>query len=158
MSIVMLIIYLMIGIFDQTLDPNLQGYGNGASGFVFATIFQPWNWSGSINIFGIAVPSFFGILGVAITIAVGIALIGSVLGRSDIVTLFSLFGALMSIGSLPCIVLYNFVSRNVGQIAGCSVGSVCAPANIFGALSAGILAIMWLFTCMEWWAWRATTQ
>ena len=32
MSIVMLIIYLMIGIFDQTLDPNLQGYGNGEGG------------------------------------------------------------------------------------------------------------------------------
>ena len=157
MSVVMLIIYLMIGIFDQTLDPTLQGYGNGVNGFVFATILQPWNWSGTVDIFGVSVPSFFGILGSAITIAVGIALIGSVLGRSDIVTLFSLFVAIMSLGSLPCIVLYSFVTRNVGMFAGCVANQPCAPANIFGAITAGILAIMWLFTCLEWWAWRQTT-
>jgi hypothetical protein len=158
MSVVMLIIYLMIGIFDQTLDPNLQAYGNGATGFVFATILQPWNWSGTMTIAGITVPSLLGILGSAIVIAVGIALIGSVLGRSDIVTLFALFGSLMSIGAMPCVVLYSFVSRNVGQLAGCAANAVCAPANIAGALSAGVLAVMWIFTCMEWWAWRATTQ
>ena len=158
MSVVMFIIYLTIGIFDQTLNSNLQGYGNGASGFVLGSILQPWNWSGTITIAGISIPSLFGILGVAITIAVGIALIGSVLGRSDIVTLFVLFGAFMSLGVVPIINLYSFVTRNVGQMAGCSIGQVCAPANIFGALSAGILAIMWIFTCLEWWAWRATTQ
>jgi hypothetical protein len=158
MSIVMLVIYLMIGIFDQALDPNLQGYGNGASGYVMASIFQPWNWSGTITIAGIQIPSLLGILGAAITIAVGIALIGSVLGRSDIVTLFALFGSLMSLGAIPCIVLYNFVSRNVGQFAGCVTGQPCAPANVFGGLTAGILAVMWIFTCMEWWGWRATTQ
>ena len=46
MSVVMVVIYLFIGIFDQTLDPTLQGYGNGGTGFILATIFQPWNWSG----------------------------------------------------------------------------------------------------------------
>ena len=72
--------------------------------------------------------------------------------------LFALFGAFMSLGAVPIINLYSFVTRNVGQMAGCSIGQVCAPANIFGALSAGILAIMWIFTGLEWWAWRATTQ
>ena len=157
MSVIMLLIYLFIGIFDRTLDPTLNAYGNGATGFVLASIFQPWNWSGTINIFGIAVPSLYGILGAAIVIATGIAVIGSVLGRSDIVTLFALFGTFMSLGSVPCIVLYNFVTRNVGQMAGCTTNVPCSPALIFGGLSAGILGIMWLFTCAEWWAWRQMT-
>ena len=158
MSVVMVVIYLFIGIFDQTLDPTLQGYGNGGTGFILATIFQPWNWSGTVNILGVSVPSLIGMFGAAISIAVGIAVIGSVLGRSDIVTLFAFFGALLSLGAMPCIVLYSFVTRNVGQMAQCSVNAPCAPALIFGGLSAGILGMMWIFTCAEWWAWRSMTQ
>ena len=157
MSIVMTIIYLCIGIFDQTLDPTLQGYGNGSTGFIMGTLFQPWNWSGSVNILGFNV-ALLGILGSAIAVSLGIAVIGSVLGRSDIVTLFPLFTALMSLGAMPCIVIYSFVTRNVGQMAGCSTSVPCGPAMIFGGLSAGVLAVMWLFTCLEYWSWRSVTQ
>jgi hypothetical protein len=156
----MFVMYLMIGIFDQVFDSNLNvidAYGNAGQNFLFATILQPWNWGGTINLPLVgAVPMFLMILGSAITIAVGIAVFGAVLGRSDITTLFALFLAFTALGAAPCIVLYNFVARNVGQFA-CTIGEPCGTAMIFGALTAGILAIMWLFTCMEWWAWRAAT-
>jgi len=158
MTVFMFVTYLMIGIFDQTLDPNLNAYGNSGTSFVLATILQPWNWSGTVTIAGFTVSSLILILGSAVVIATGVALIGSILGRSDISVLFALFTALLSLGAIPCIILYNFVTRNVGMFTGCTIGSPCGPAQIIGALSAGILAVMWLFTCLEWWAWRATTQ
>jgi len=158
MTVFMFVLYLMIGIFDQTLDPNLNGYGNSGANFLFATIIQPWNWTGTVNILGFTTLSFIGILGTAIVVATGIAAAGSLLGRSDISTLFPLFIAFTTIGSAPCLSLYNFMTRNVGQFAGCTIGQTCGPASIIGALSAGILGLMWLFTCMEWWAWRSTTQ
>ena len=158
MTVFMFVLYLSIGIFDQTLDPNLNGYGNSGGGFLFATIIQPWNWTGTVNILGFTTLSFIGILGTAIVVATGIAVAGSLLGRSDISTLFPLFIAFTTLGSAPCLVLYTFVTRNVGQFAGCTIGQVCGPASIIGALTAGILGLMWLFTCLEWWAWRATTQ
>jgi hypothetical protein len=161
MTVFMFVIYLMIGIFDQIFDPNLNvldAYGNAGQNFLFATIIQPWNWGGTIYLPLVgAVPTFFAILGSAITVAVGIAIAGSILGRSDIFTLFPLFVAFTTLGSLPCIVLYNFVSRNVAMFTNCQVGQPCGPAMIFGALTAGVLAIMWLFTCVSWWAWRETT-
>lgn len=159
MSVFMFVMYLMIGIFDQTFDPYLNAYGNSAQNWVFATILQPWNWSGSITLPIIGtVPSLITILGSALVVALGIAVLGSILGRSDISALFALFVAFLSLGSSVCVILYNFVSRNVAMFTNCETGQVCGPAMIFGVLSAGILAVMWLFTCLEWWAWRATTQ
>lgn len=158
MTVFMFVVYLMIGIFDQTLDPNLNAYGNAGSNFLFATILQPWNWTGTVNILGFATVSMLGILGTMLVVATGIAVAGSVLGRSDITTLYAPFLAFMAIGAAPILVLYSFVTRNVGMFAGCTIGEICGPAQIIGALTAGVLAIMWLYTCMEWWAWRATTQ
>lgn len=150
-SLFLIVIYLSIGIFDQTLDANFQGYGNGNMGwFLFATIFQPWNWTGSVGLYTI-------LLG-AITVAVGMAAFASVLGRSDLIALYAAFGVFMSAGALPCIVLYSFVARNVGQFAGCAIDVPCAAANLIGGLTAGVVALIWIFTCLEWWAWRSTTQ
>lgn len=159
MSVFMFVLYLMIGIFDQTFDVSLNAYGNSAQNWVWGTILQPWNWSGSITIPLIGtVPSLITILGGALVVAVGIAVLGSILGRSDIASLFSLFLAFLSLGSSICVIFYNFVSRNVGVFADCQVNQPCGPGMIFGALTAGILAVMWLFTCLEWWAWRQTTS
>ena len=158
MSVFMFVLYLMIGIFDQTFDVSLNAYGNSAQNWVWGTMLQPWNWSGTTTIVGVTVPMFLLILGSAISVAVGIAVLGSVLGRSDISVLFALFIAFTALGATPCVILYNFVSRNVALFTNCVPNQPCGPAMIFGALTAGILALMWLFTCVEWWAWRATTQ
>ena len=158
-TIMMFVIYLFIGIFDQVFDPNLNAYGNAGQDFLFNTILQPWNWSGTatFTIFGQSVPMFLAVLFGAITLAVGISLAGSIFGRSDIFTLFPLFTAFLTLGAIPCLSLYNFVSRNVAMFTNCEIGQPCGPAMIFGALTAGVLAIMWMFTCVEWWAWRSTT-
>jgi hypothetical protein len=161
MTVFMFVMYLFIGIFDQVFDPSLNvldAYGNAGQNFLFATILQPWNWTGTVDLPLVgSIPSFLLILGSAITVAVGIAVTGSILGRSDISTLFGLFVAFTTLGSLPCIVLYSFVTRNVAMFTNCTIGQPCGPAMIFGSLTAGILAIMWLFTCVSWWAWRETT-
>lgn len=158
MTVVFFMLYITIGLFDQTMNVDLQGYGNAGENFMFATLLQPWNYgSYTVTVGGVQVPTLLGILGTAITIAVGIALITSVIGRSDIVTLFSLFSALIMLGAPTIIVLYSFLTRNVAMMA-CTVGEPCFPANLVGAIIAGTLGIMWLMTCLEWWAWRATTQ
>ena len=159
MTIFMFVLYLFIGIFDQTFDKTMNYIGGNINeNWLFSTIMQPWNWGGTITFLGYEVPMMLLILGSTITVAVGIALAGSILGRSDITTLFALFVALLALGAAPCIVLYNFVSRNVGMfITDCTIGQLCGPAMIFGSLTAGVLAIMWLFTCLEWWAWRSAT-
>lgn len=157
MSIFLFVLYISIGIFDQTFDANLNAYGNSGENFIFATLLQPWNWGGYTTILGFSVPNMIFVLSSAITVAVGIALTGALFGRSDIATLFGLFTLFIGLGAVPIIAFYSFVTRNVGMFA-CTVGESCGPANIAGALSAGVLMVMWLFTCMEWWAWRATTQ
>jgi len=158
MTIVFFIIYIVIGLLDQTANSDLTAYGNGGDNMMFATLLQPWNFgSTNVNIGGIQVPTLLGILGSAITIAVGIALISSVIGRSDIVTLYALFGAFLALGAPTIIVLYSFLTRNVGMMA-CAAGTNCYAANLVGALLAGSMGIMWLFTCGEWWAWRSMTQ
>jgi hypothetical protein len=156
MTVFLFVLYLSMGIFDQTLSSDLNAYGNGGTSFVFLSLIQPWNWGGTTNVLGYEVPNFLGILGSAITIAVGIAVLGSVLGRSDITTLFALFLSMMSLGAMPIIMFYGFITRNISPYA-CTIGTACLEANILGALSAGVLGIMWLYTCLEWWAWRNTT-
>jgi len=158
MTILMFVIYLFIGIFDQTFNADMTVTGNIEQNWLFSTIVQPWNWGGTISFGGLQVPMMITILGSAIVVAAGIAIAGSIFSRSDITTLFALFVAFLALGAAPCIVLYNFVTRNVGMyISDCVVGQPCGPAIIFGALTAGVLAIMWLFTCVSWWAWRETT-
>lgn len=157
MTVLLFILYISMGIFDQTLNSDLQGYGNGESSFVFLTIIQPWNWAGTTEVMGVNIPNFLGILGGAISIAVGIAVIGSVLGRSDITALFSLFLAFTSLGAVPIIMLYGFMTRNIAPYT-CKISESCFESNLLGALTAGVLGIMWIYTCLEWWAWRSTTQ
>ena len=158
MTVVFFIIYITIGLFDQTMNVNLEGYGNVGENIMFATLLQPWNYGlGAVNIGGVQVPTLLGMLGLAITTAVGIALITSVIGRSDIVTMFALFSALLMLGAPTILIVYSFITRNVEWMY-CIVGEPCMPANLAGGLFAGILSIMWLMTCLEWWAWRATTQ
>lgn len=157
MTIIFFMIYLSIGLFDQTMNVNLEGYGNAQNNFMFATLLQPWNYGlGTVTIAGVQIPTLLGILGTAISLAVGIALITSVIGRSDIVSLFALFSAFIMLGAPTIIVLYSFITRNVAMMA-CAVGESCMPANLIGAIIAGSLGIMWLFTCLQWWAWRETT-
>jgi hypothetical protein len=71
--------------------------------------------------------------------------------------MFSLFGILLGIGSMPILSLYRFITTQVGSIA-CSsatdymTGSiVCVPAVLVAIPIAGTLTVMYIFACIEWW-------
>jgi hypothetical protein len=158
MSVIMFVIYVFIGLFDKLFDSDLNYGGNSLGNFVLATLWHPNIWSGSVVIAGITVPTMLTVLGGTILVGATILIGSTVLGKSDIVTLFGLFLILMSIGAIPCVSLYSFVTRNVGMfVTDCTIGQPCQVAMIFGAFSAGILMMMWLFSCLEWWLWRSTT-
>lgn len=148
--IILFIVYLSVGIFDQVFDKDLNAYGNGGTSFFFNTLLQPWQWQGVSN-------NFFYFFGAILVGAIGVAVAGSLFGRSDISSLAITAGVFASIGVIPCVSLYSFITRNVGLFA-CPIGELCGPAQIAGALTAGILAMIYLFTVMEWWFWRAMTQ
>jgi len=159
MSVIMFVIYVFIGLFDKlfTAEMNYQG-SNSLGDFVLATLFHPNIWSGSVVILGFTVPTMLTVFGTVILTGTAIIIGSTILGKSDIVTLFGLFLIFMSIGAIPCVSLYSFVTRNVGMfVTDCIIGQPCGVAMIFGALSAGILMLMWLFSCLEFWLWRQTT-
>lgn len=146
--IVLFIIHLTIGFVDVAFNENLDAYGNSLTNYPFAMILQPWNWQGNSLYF-----LFAGI----VAAATGIAVTGLVLGRSDLVLLQPIFIIFVSVGAIPIINLYSFVTRHSATFA-CTVGESCFVSNIFGAITAGFLGIIWMFACLEWWAWRPTTQ
>jgi hypothetical protein len=153
----MFIVYVFIGLFDKIFDSEMNYGGNSLGNFVLASLWNPMMWGGTVTIAGIAVPTMLTILGSAVIVGVATILIGTtVLGKSDIVTLFGLFLILMSIGAVPCVNLYSFVTRDVGMYA-CEAGETCEAAMFLGAFTAGILMLMWLWSCLEFWLWRSTT-
>lgn len=151
MIMVMFIMYIMIGIYHQTIGPTGQISGDSGS-FLFNIIIQPWNWSGTTG----SIPNLLLLLGGIFGISVGAVVAMSFISKSDIATLSPIFLAIVVAGAPPILSLYNFVVSEMGYYV-CTVGEECGPANILGWLTAGILALYWIFTCLQWWTWRETT-
>jgi hypothetical protein len=150
--VILFAMYVGMGLIDQTMNPQLQAYGNGASGAFFSSLIQPWNWQDN---------SLIQLLGASVVIAVGIAAGASFISRSDIATLASLAYAFMALGAIPIVMFYSFVTRNVATfVTDCQLNPAlaCGPANIIGGLTAGVLGLFYVFTVLEWWMWRPTTQ
>lgn len=150
--VILFAMYVGMGLIDQTMNPQLQAYGNGASGAFFSALIQPWNWQGN---------SLIALLGTSVVIAVGIAAGASFISRSDIATLASLAYAFMALGAIPIVMFYSFVTRNVATfVSDCQLNPavVCGPASIIGGLTAGVIGLFYVFTVLEWWMWRPTTQ
>lgn len=168
MMVVLFVMYIVMGLLDQTLDPTLQGFGtcynstvlawnvtgatgncaNGAGINFFSLITQPYLWKDN---------SFLLTLIAAVFVVSAITAAAAYLTRSDILVLAGLAGIFFSMGSVTLVKLYDFVTRNVGQFA-CNVGEACGPATIVGALVAGVVGLMYAMTVLEWWLWRPTTQ
>ena len=146
--VVLFIMYITLGLLNSTLDPTLFAYGSHGVSFLNILI-QPWLWADN---------SFITlIIGAVFTIS-AITAAASFLSRSDILTLAGLAGIFLSMGAVPIVGLYDFITRNSGQFAGCIPGNPCAAASIIGALTAGVVALMYCMTVVEWWLWRPTTQ
>ena len=146
--IVLFVMYIALGLLNHTLNSNLYDYNSTGTTFLDILI-KPWIWSDN--------PFLVLVAGAAIAIA-GLTTAIGIITRSDIVTLSGLAGAFISMGAVPIMALYDFMSRNIGQFAGCIPGDTCAAASIIGALTGGILALMWVMTVMEFWLWRPVTQ
>jgi hypothetical protein len=146
--VVLFVMYIVMGLLNATLDPSLLAYGTTGTSFLDILI-QPWIWTGN-SFLALIVGSVFAVS--AITAA------ASFISRSDILTLAGLAGVFLSMGAVPIVGLYDFVTRNIGQFAGCIPGSPCGPAAIIGALTAGVVALMYAMTVLEWWLWRPATQ
>jgi len=146
--VVLFVMYIVMGLLNATLDPTLFAYGTTGTSFLNILI-QPWIWSGNTFILLL--------VGAVFTIS-AITAASAFLSRSDILTLAGLAGIFLSMGAVPIVALYDFITRNIGQFAGCIPGTACGPASIIGALTAGVVALMYCMTILEWWLWRPTTQ
>jgi hypothetical protein len=80
--------------------------------------------------------------------------------RSELTLLAPIFIFIVGIGILPCMSLYLMITSDIGQYA-CIVSSGgtatnCLLSSIIGFFSAGMLFIMWVLSCLEWWTARST--
>jgi len=148
--VVLFIIYLILGLFNHILDPNLSNFTNTSSGATFLDILtQPYLWSTN---------TFLLLLTTAVFVAAAVTTGIGIISRSDILTLAGLAAVFFSMGAVPIVALYSFMARNIGQFAGCIPGDACAEASVVATLTAGVVALMWAMTVLEFWLWRPTTQ
>lgn len=154
--LLLIIIQLSVGIFWNNLDSNtltINPYTGGSSTAqseqrLWNFIFNPTLWTED---------SFWLLLSTAIVIGTGIT-IGTIFGvRSDLTYLFGLFLFFAAFGAVPISSLYLVIYSEVGVFAGCTVGSSCLPAGIVAFFFSGVLAAVWIFTCIEWWSGRPMT-
>ena len=152
MVMVMFVIYISIGVYYATLGDNGLISGDPGSP-LFNIIVQPDNWKGD-STFGI--PNVLLAFGAIFAAFVGIATVVSFVSKSDLALLSPMFFFFVLAGTPAILSLYKFVTNDVGKFL-CNVGEPCGPANLLGYLTAGILALYWIFTCIQWWTWRETT-
>lgn len=146
--IVLFVIHISIGLLDKVLSTTLNEFQTVSTGSTFMDLLiQPWMWSNNAFIL-IVLGSVFTVS--AITAAT------AYLTRSDILVLAGLAGIFISMGAIPIVNLYSFVTRNVEQYA-CTPGD-CMASAIIGGLTAGVIGLMYVMTVLEWWLWRPTTQ
>jgi hypothetical protein len=157
LAFVLFVMYISIGIVDNMLQSNLTpdaSVDTKSPNFLYQMFIQPniWNLSG-VSGFSMLMSIFVGIGAVA----VGIAVTATVFGKSDIAMLAIPAGVLLSLGAMPIVSIWSFLTRNVASMA-CNVGTECLPASLVGALFAGTLGVLWAFTVIEFWLWRPLTQ
>lgn len=149
MLIVMFVMYIIICLFDHTLSNNVvDTYSGTSEGMdLFNLIVQPDIWAEN---------KIFSLLLLAVGTVTGITTLTGILTRSDILTLSGIAGVWFTLGVVPIVRIYSFVTRNVAQFA-CTAQQECMVSNLFGTLTVGILALMWLMSVVEWWFWRQTS-
>ncbi len=113
-------------------ETSISGY---TSRSVWTSILNPFNGTTTpIMILLIALAGSFWVLGIVY--------------RSEMVMLSSLAVILLTVGTVPCWSLWIMISSDVGAFA-CTVESTCAVSDLFAFAIAGILYIMWIFSCLE---------
>lgn len=146
--LILIIIQGTIIMYDQVFadDYDLISYGdNETTIWSFAT--NPAEWSSSSFIVTLlALVSVTGAIGIGVYLYT----------KSDTILFFSIFELLIGVGMVPIISLYQVFTRDITMF-GCEVGgAVCTNGIIAWVFTGGILAILYILACLEWWSGRAT--
>lgn len=153
MFIFLVLAYLIIGVLDRTQTSDLsddKGFTTG--NFLFDMFLQPWNWTDQ---------TFLVILGTVGVVTAGIFFGTLIFSKSDLTALSAVAAMFLAAGGYMMSTIYNFVSANVasmvdsGSIGYCTNG--CFESNIISGLVVGFIGLMYVFTVLEWWAWRQTS-
>lgn len=156
MIMLLMVIQITIVVFDSpdSNSFNLLGTVEGVeiedssyTSAIWEFITKPYSWTPS---------EFIAIFTAFITIGTGIVIGLMYTQRLEINILFPLFLIILTLGTLPIANLSEIIYREASSF-GCIVGEFCYPATVLVALICGLLGILWVFTCVEWWSGRAMT-
>lgn len=151
-TLIVLLFVIQIGlvIFDQIGDPNsptFNPYGSDTGTQEYAVwnfIFNPIEWNGN---------GFMTLLLTGLVIGAGVGAGVSFFYRSDLTLLLPVFIAIVGLGTVPIMGLWNFMNREIGLMA-CTGGSACYIGSLLSAVVCAPLAMYWIFSCIEWWSGR----
>ena len=152
MLLIILQVSIMVldGSFSET-DYNLNPYN--VSENINNTAPDVWDFTSDPTAWG---DTEFLILWAGIITTAGLIGVGLfVITKSDMALLFGAFTFLLGFGSIPIILLYQIITREVA-LFGCTT-MPCAPAIIIWTLTGGLLGLMYVFACVEWWTNRQTS-
>ena len=144
MIIFLVVIQATILIYDQVYatDYMVTAYDSNDS-TMWNFIVNPTGWTGT----GL-LTIFAGLVGLVGAIGIGTYLYT----KSDTILFFGVFTLLLGFGSIPIIALYHVFERNV-NFFGCTA-MPCAAAIWAWVFTGGIIAIMYVMACLEWWSGR----
>jgi hypothetical protein len=161
--IMLYILMVSILIFDNVAGPgyDMDLYNGTYYNITTASGYSAF-WQLFINPTRLSGNTLWLIIGTAFAAgAVGIAL--SLVTKSDLVLLLSIFILVFSSGMIPIIAFYLVVNRELWVIffhaGSCAVGpgALCGGSLLLAALVAGPLSLYWLWVCVEWWSARSAT-
>lgn len=152
------------GNYDNFTTTNLSGYSN-LSGFSNLTGIDDSAAFGysSRSLIDSFLNFFQGNSTALIGLLVSLALFilgSSIVFRSDIAILTPLFILFLGVGLIPVVSLNWMISSEVGYYA-CAIPTTAAEPHCFlsaliGLFFAGLLYMLWIFSCIEWWSARRT--
>ena len=149
MIIFLVVIQAVILVYDQVYATEgdagylITPYDSNDS-TIWNFILDPTGWTGT----GL-LTIFAGLIGLVGAIGIGVYMYT----KSDTVLFFGVFTLLLGFGSIPIISLYHVLTRNV-SFFGCAA-MPCTPAILAWVFTGGIIAIMYVMACLEWWSGRS---
>jgi hypothetical protein len=132
---------------------SVPGYQNTAfSGLPGSSGTSTAFWLSALNPLGGSTTPFFVYLILLAVLVWGFGLFAS---RNEMVYLAPLFVIFLGVGLIPCWSLWQMVSGDLTQFT-CMVGQTCLISSVLAFMLSGILYIMWILSCVEWWTARQT--
>ena len=103
------------------------------------------------------------IIAMVILLGIYIGIVGyfNIIGfgyRSDMAMISPMFIFLVGIGLIPTGVLYNFLYSETNAYACTAAMTSCWAGGLVAGTISGILLIMWVVACIEWWMQRSMSN